>query len=126
MTTCRGIRGATTVDENTQKAIVQATGELLGELVKANDLDSDRVAAAFFTTTADLNAEFPAVAARQMGWTQVALMCSHEIAVPDGLSKCVRVLILVNTEKGPEELVHVYLKEARGLRSRGTELGAQA
>lgn len=117
MTVCRGIRGAITVAENTRDDILQATDELLRQLVKANEIDDHQVAAVFFTTTSDLNAEFPAVAARQIGWDRVALMCSHEMMVPNSLSKCVRVLILVNTEKTHRELVHVYLREAKRLRT---------
>ncbi len=117
MTVCRGIRGAITVAENTREDILDATDELLRQLVESNDIVDNEVAAAFFTTTADLNAEFPAVAARQMGWDRVALMCSHEMMVPNSLSKCVRVLILVNTEKTEKELVHVYLREAKRLRA---------
>ena len=117
MTVCRGIRGAITVAENTRDDILQATDELLRQLVKVNEIDDHQVAAVFFTTTSDLNAEFPAVAARQIGWDRVALMCSHEMMVPNSLSKCVRVLILVNTEKTDRELVHVYLREAKRLRT---------
>lgn len=119
MTLCRGIRGAITAEANTREAIVDATTELLQALVKANDLEPSSIAAAFFTTTQDLNAEFPALAARKMGWTNVALMCAHEMAVPDGLPMCIRVMLLVNTDKRPEELVPVYLKGAKNLRSRG-------
>ena len=117
MTVCRGIRGAITVAKNTRADILQATDELLRQLVKANEIDDHQVAAVFFTTTSDLNAEFPAMAARQIGWDRVALMCSHEMMVPNSLSKCVRVLILVNTEKTDRELVHVYLREAKRLRT---------
>jgi len=119
VTLCRGIRGAITAEANTREAIVDATTELLQALVKANDLEPSSIAAAFFTTTQDLNAEFPALAARKMGWTNVALMCAHEMAVPDGLPMCIRVMLLVNTDKRPEELVPVYLKGAKNLRSRG-------
>ena len=118
---CRGIRGAITADANTKEGILTATRELLDRLVEANAIEADQVAAALFTTTQDLNAEFPAVAARQMGWNQVALMCSHEMAVPDGLPQCIRVLLLVNTEKRPEELDHIYLRGAKDLRSRGVQ-----
>ena len=118
---CRGIRGATTADDNTREAILEATTELLQEVVRANDVSQDRVAAVWFTTTPDLNAEFPALAARQMGWDQVALLCGHEMTVPDGLPRCIRLLLLVNTEKGQQELKHVYLKEARSLPNRGME-----
>lgn len=121
MTVVRGIRGATTADANTRDAILSATREMLERLVEANQLDPDNVAAAWFTTTPDLNAEFPAVEARRMGWTHVALMCGHEMSVPDGLPRCIRVLVLVNTDKKPQELVNVYLKEAKNLRSRGME-----
>ena len=116
---CRGMRGATRAEENTREAILSATRELLERLVEANDLRQEQVAAVFFTTTQDLNAEFPAAAARQMGWNDTALMCGHEMNVPDGLSRCVRVLLLVNTEKSADELVRVYLKGTDKLRSRG-------
>jgi chorismate mutase len=115
---CRGLRGATTATENTKEAILEATRELLESLVAANDFTTDDVAAAILTTTQDLDAEFPAVAARQMGWEHVALLCGHEMKVPDSLLLCIRVLILVNTEKGPQELIHMYLRDAKDLRSR--------
>ena len=103
--------------ENTQEEILQATDELLRRMVDANGIHEHEVAAMFFTTTVDLNAAFPAVAARAQGWDRVALMCSHEMMVPNSLSKCVRVLILVNTEKTERELVHVYLRDAKALRA---------
>ena len=123
MTVVRGLRGATTADSNTKEAILEATKELLGELAAANDLKTNDIAAVFFTTTQDLNAEFPAVAARQMGWEHAALMCGHEMNVPDGQSKCIRVLILLNTDKAPQELKTRYLKGAKNLRKRGMEAG---
>ena len=121
MAKVRGIRGATTADNNTEQAILDATRELLEGLVEANDIDQDDIAAVYFTTTRDLNAEFPAVAARQLGWTDVALLCSHEMDVPNALPSCIRVLLLVNTEKQANEMVNVYLRDAVNLRSRGTE-----
>ena len=121
MTKVRGIRGATTAEGNTKEAILDATKELLGELIEANDIDPDDVAAAIFTTTRDLDAEFPAVAARQMGWGYVALMCGHEMAVPDDQTQCIRALILINTGKAPNELRNVYLRGAANLRARGTD-----
>ena len=124
MTAVRGIRGATTAEANTREAILAATGEMLERLIEANRLCAEDVAAAWFTTTPDLNAEFPAVAARRLGWEHAALLCGHEMGVPDGLPRCIRVLVLVNTDKKPRELVHVYLKEARDLRSRGMEARA--
>jgi chorismate mutase len=116
MVRCRGIRGATTVEENDPDAILEATTELLTELVRANGLQVEDVASAFFTTTPDLNAEFPAVAANRMGWTDVALLCGHEMSVPGSLAKCLRVLLHVNTEKTPDQIVHVYLRGAQVLR----------
>ena len=118
---CRGIRGATTVDSNTPEAILAATTELLIELMRANDIDVADVASAMFTTTRDLNAEFPAVAARQLGWTEVALMCGHEMSVPDATPRVIRTLVLVNTDKTQSEIVNVYLRDAKSLRARGTE-----
>ena len=107
---CRGVRGATTVDDNTKEAIYAAAKELMGKVIEANCIRSEDVACAFFTTTRDLNAAFPAAAARQLGWQEVALLCGHEMDVPQGLPRCLRILILFNTEKRPEEIVHVYLK----------------
>ena len=121
MTGVRGIRGATSADTNSKEAILEATAELLGRLVEANDVDVDDVAAAYFTATDDLNAEFPALAARQMGWTSAALMCAREMNVEDGAKRCIRVLLLVNTDKTPEDIEFVYLRGASNLRSRGME-----
>ena len=118
---CRGLRGATTARANTKEAILEATREMLEQLVKANGLQKDSIAAAIFTTPRDLNAEFPAVAARLMGWRDVALLDTHEMDVPDGLPSCIRALILVNTDKQAHELVNVYLRGAINLRARGTE-----
>lgn len=112
----RGIRGATTVSENAREAIIEATRELLEVMVEANDISPEDIASAWFTTTPDLNAEFPAVAAREMGWTFVPLMCSHEMDVPGSLRMCVRILLHVNTEKRPHDIRHVYLRGARVLR----------
>ena len=121
MTKVRGIRGATTTDGNTKEAILAATKELLENLIEANDIETDDIASAVFTTTPDVNAEFPAVAARQIGWEFVALMCGHEMTVPDALPQCIRVLILMNTNKSPKELRNVYLRGAVNLRGRGME-----
>ena len=116
-----GLRGATTADENTSDAIMDATEELLRSLVAANGLAESAIAAVFFTMTADLNAEFPAVAARvRLGWERTALMSSHEIPVPGAPASVIRIMLLVNTDKGKDDLVHVYLKGARNLRGRGT------
>jgi len=113
---CRGIRGATTVEANKREAILEATTELLAAMVKANDIKPEDVASAFFTTTSDLNAEFPALAARRLGWNQVPLLCGHEMAVPGSLAMCLRILLHVNTDKRADQIVHVYLRGARVLR----------
>ena len=113
---CRGVRGATTVDANTAEAILSATRELLEALVAANDLEPMDLASAIFTVTPDLDAAFPASAARDLGWTEVALLCSHEIDVPGGLAGCIRVLLHWNTERAASEVKHVYLRGAERLR----------
>ncbi len=112
----RGIRGATTVDANTKAAILAATDELLGAIIEANGVERDDVASVFFSTTPDLDAEFPAVAARNLGWTKVALMCAHEMRVPGSLPMCLRILMHVNTSKAAAEIEFVYLHGARALR----------
>jgi chorismate mutase len=112
----RGIRGATTVSEDTAAAILEATGELVREIVAANTLKPEDVASALFTVTPDLHAEFPAAAARRMGWTMVPLLNFTEIGVPGRLERCIRVLVHVNTARTQNEMVHVYLREAVALR----------
>ena len=113
----RGVRGATTVERNTAEAIVEAARELLDEVVRRNAIDTEDVASAWFSTTRDLDAEFPAVAARRgLGWDHVALMCSHEMDVPGSLPGCLRLLLHVNTQRSQTELQHVYLRGAKVLR----------
>ncbi len=116
MSKVRGIRGATTASSNEKDEVFEATSELLAELVRANEIEADDVAAAFFTTTPDLTADFPAAAARLMGWTHVALLDAVEIGVPGSQAMCIRTLILINTEKRADELVNVYLRDAANLR----------
>jgi chorismate mutase len=113
---CRGIRGATSTAANTKNDILEATRELLRELTAANRLEADKVAAVFFTLTPDLDAVFPAEAARQLGWTQTAMLCLQEIPVPGSLARCIRVLVLYNTDLPQDKLKHVYLREAVTLR----------
>ena len=113
---CRGIRGATTVDKNDKESIITASKELLEQIIKANNVNVDDIAMVWFTTSNDLNAEFPAVAARGLGWTRTAMLCGHEMNVPGSLPRCIRVLMLVNTDKRNDELIHVYLHEAEKLR----------
>ncbi|GAC1400014.1 MAG: chorismate mutase [Vulcanimicrobiaceae bacterium] len=112
----RGVRGATTVDRDDAEAILAATEDLVREIVAANGIDANDVASALFTVTPDLRAEFPAAAARRMGWTMVPLLNFTEIGVPGRLEKCIRILVHVNTSKTQAEMVHVYLREAVSLR----------
>ena len=117
MTVCRGIRGATVADANTGEAIHGATTELLEALIEKNGLLERDIASVLFTMTPDLNAVFPAAAARRLGWNSTALMGAVETDVPGSLNRCIRILILVNTEKEPGELVNVYLRGTEALRS---------
>lgn len=112
----RGIRGATTVNNNHREEIVQGTKELLLAMVEENQLDTQEIASIFFTVTSDLTAEFPASAARVLGWDAVPLLCATEIPVPDSKTRCIRILMHVNTNLGQQEIKHVYLREAISLR----------
>jgi chorismate mutase len=116
----RGIRGATTAAANEAGAIVEATAELLQELVTLNEIDREEVAFAYFTTTRDLDAEFPALAARQMGWLEVPLLCGHDMEVrqpnPRGVALCIRILLLYNTRRPQREMRHAYLRGARAIK----------
>ena len=114
---CRGVRGATLVTNNTKESILAASRELLQKIVDTNGIDTDMISCAIFTTTSDLNASFPAAAARQMGWNNVPLLDAREIEVPDSLKMCLRILILFNTDKKPSDIKHVYLKGTESLRS---------
>ena len=113
---CRGVRGATTAAANTAEEILKATRQLLALMIRQNGIEGEDVASATFSTTMDLDAEFPALAARQLGWLDVALMCVHELDVPDSLRHCIRVLLHWNTDKPADEIVHVYIKDAADLR----------
>jgi chorismate mutase len=113
---CRGIRGATTVERNDREEILAATRELLQLLIEKNDLHKEDVASAIFSLTDDLDADFPALAARDLGWTEVALICMREIPVPNSLRKCIRILLHVNTERSANEIQHVYIRGAVTLR----------
>jgi chorismate mutase len=116
MTAVRGIRGATTAVANDRAAILAATRELLEHMIRLNGIQAADVASVWFTTTPDLDAEFPAFAAREIGWTDVPLICAREIPVAGALAACVRVLIHWNTERAQREVRHVFLHGARGLR----------
>ncbi len=114
---CRGIRGATTVENNDSEEILVATTELLKLMVQENKVRTEDIASASFTLTDDLDAVFPALAARQIGWNEVPLICMREIPVPNSLDKCIRVLLLVNTTRSASEMRHIYIRKAVSLRS---------
>src|SRR5262245_54745871 len=116
MTACRGVRGATTVEADTKEEILAATRQLLALMIRLNGIEPADVASAIFSTTVDLNAEFPALAARQLGWLETALLCTHELSVPGSLGKCIRVLVHWNTTKTAAEIQHVYIRGAVKLR----------
>jgi chorismate mutase len=113
---CRGVRGATTCEENTSESILKATRELLALMIRRNGIRHEDVASAIFSTTEDIDAEFPALAARQFGWFDVALMCVHEIDVPGSLRRCIRILLHWNTETPTDQIVHIYIRGAVHLR----------
>lgn len=112
----RGIRGAITVENNEAEEILAATQELLVELIAHNSIRPEQVAAVFFTTTPDLNAAFPATAARRLGWDEVPLLCHTEIDVPGALARVIRILLLLNLTDGDRPIHPVYLREAVRLR----------
>jgi chorismate mutase len=113
---CRGVRGATTVENNTREEILTATRQLLALMIRRNTIDKLDVASAIFTTTPDLDAEFPALAARQLGWLEVPLLCSHELSVPGSLPRCIRVLVHWNTDRSQHDIHHIYVRDAVKLR----------
>jgi chorismate mutase len=110
------VRGATQVEANESDAILDATEELMRELVDRNALEPEEMVSCLFTTTADLDAEFPAVAARRLGLTAVPLMCSREIPVPGSMPRVIRVMLHFYAPVGHEP-AHVYLGEAQKLRA---------
>jgi chorismate mutase len=112
----RGIRGAITADANTKDEIIRRTKFLLSRIARENELGIKEIASIIFTVTDDLDAEFPAVAARKLGWMDVPLLCGYEIDVPGSLRKCIRVLLHVNTESKQSDIKHVYLRAAKKLR----------
>jgi len=112
----RGVRGATTVEANEHAEILDETRKLLALMIRFNGIRSEDVASVIFTVTGDLNAEFPALAARQLGWLDVPLLCTYEIDVAGSLRKCVRILVHWNTSKAQSEIVPVYIKDAQRLR----------
>lgn len=113
---CRGVRGATTVAADTRDEILSATRQLVALMIRLNEIRSEDVGSVIFSTTEDVNAEFPALAARQLGWNDVPLLCTHELNVPGALPLCIRVLVMWNTPKSQPEIRHVYIKGAVKLR----------
>ena len=113
---CRGVRGATTVESNSREEILTATRQLLALMIRLNDIQADDVGSAIFSITQDLDAEFPALAARQLGGLDVPLICTHEVNVPGSLPNCIRILLHWNTDKAQSEIQHVYIKGAIKLR----------
>lgn len=116
----RGIRGATTVDTDSAEEVIGVTRELLSQLIEANDIHPEDIAGAWFTTTRDVNSEFPAIAARQLGWTEVPLLCGHEMEVdfanPRSIARCIRVLVMLNTEQPASAMRFVYLRGAAAIK----------
>lgn len=116
MMACRGVRGATTVAADDRDEILLATRQLLALMIRQNEIDTADLASAQFTVTKDLYSEFPALAARQLGWIEVPLLCGYEITVEKSLPRCIRVLLHWNTEKSQSEIQHFYLHDAVKLR----------
>jgi chorismate mutase len=117
----RGIRGATTASANTEEAITEATDELLRELTRLNDLDLGEICFGYFTTTHDLTAEYPAYAARRLGWLDVPLLCGHDMDValpnPRGVRMCIRALLLYNTARPQSAMRFAYLRGAGAIKA---------
>ena len=116
MVQVQGVRGAITVAGNTRDDILNNTRRLLQDMARENSIQPEEIGSVFFSLTHDLNAAHPAEAARQLGWTHVALFCCQEIPVPGSLSHCIRVLIHWNTSRRQSEIQHVYLEDAVKLR----------
>ena len=112
----RGLRGATTAPANTRDAILDATEELIRALQEANGFKPEDVESAIFTSSPDLTAEYPARAARRLGWDSVPLLGASEVGVPDGVPRCIRLLLHLYTAKAPGDLKHMYLRDAAKLR----------
>jgi len=112
----RGLRGATTVDEDTVEQVTTRSQELMRRIMERNNLSEDDIVSALFTATADVTSIFPATAIREIGFGAVPLLCAAEIAVPGAMALCIRVLLHVHTTKSKDEIHHVYLHGAQGLR----------
>ena len=116
MSYIRGIRGAISVSKNTKNEMISSAMTLLREMAGLNKIKVEDIASVIFSVTKDLNAEFPAIAARKLGWKTTPLLCTYEVDVPGSLPKCIRVLMLVNSGKSQSSMKYVYLKNAKKLR----------
>ncbi len=112
----RAVRGATTVESNTSDEIIRGAKELLSLVIDTNKIEKEDIISIIFTVTHDLNAAFPAAAARQLGYTDIALMCMNEINVPGSPEKCIRIMLHFNSEKPNSEIKNIYLNGAKVLR----------
>lgn len=113
----RGVRGATTIEQNSEQEIVEATTELVAKMVETNRIEPESVAHVLITVTEDITAAFPAKVLRQFdGWVYVPVVCAQEIPVPGSMPRCIRILMTVNTDVEQQEIAHVYLREAVKLR----------
>lgn len=112
----RAVRGATTVIANDSREILDKTGELLKAMTEQNNIRKEDIISVIFSATSDLDAVFPATAARELGWKDIALMSTKEIDVPGSLKKCIRIMMHFNTDKNNNELKYIYLNDAKKLR----------
>jgi len=116
MSGLRGIRGAIRLEKNSKEEIFNATRKLLLKMIEENDIDPSDIASVFFTATDDIDADFPAYAARDLGWNMVPLLCAREMKVPGSMTRLIRILIHVNTDKAQNQIKHQYLGETWNLR----------
>lgn len=114
--TCKGVRGAVCAESNTSEAILEAAEQLLSALIQANGIAAEEVASVFFTVSPDITAAYPATAAHRIGFSDVAMLCAQELAVPTGPALCIRVLIHWNTTREASQIEHIYMGEASTLR----------
>jgi chorismate mutase len=112
----RGVRGATTVDSNDKDEIVSKTGEMIKAVLERNNIQVEDIVSAIFSVTDDIDDEFPAVAARNLGWIYTPLLCTREVPVKGSLQSCIRVLLHINSDLKQDEIIHVYLHGAKKLR----------
>lgn len=117
MSRVRGLRGATSVEQDTEQEVVDATAELVQTMISRNSLEIDDLVTILFTATPDINSQFPAYAARSIGISDIPLLCATEMDVRGAPPLIIRVLMHIYTDKGYKELRHVYLRDARGLRT---------